>query len=149
MIRASINFSWKVFGQCTKQKQAPFLKREAQLCPRNSTRFAIIFLRAIIVCIRIWREKKNTFLKGVWHEIFNFRFVALPEYFPLLWACSTYWRKVWAVVNTRLDSCKHINTLCGDSTISKPYWTAFCRIKWALQDVSELGFLFLTNPVTQ
>ncbi len=67
--------------------------------------------------------------------------------FPLLWACSTYWRKVWAIVIPRLDSCKHINTLCGDSTISKPYWTAFYRIKWALQDVSELGYLFSTSPL--
>jgi hypothetical protein len=75
--------------------------------------------------------------------------VALPEWntFPLLLACSTYWLKVWAIVNPRLDSCKHINTLCGDSTISTPYWPVFYRIKWALQDVSELGYLFLTSPV--
>jgi hypothetical protein len=28
---------------------------------------------------------------------------------------------VWAVVNPQQTSCKHNNTLCGDSTISKPY----------------------------
>ena len=50
--------------------------------------------------------------------------------YPLLWACSTYWRKVKAVVNPWLDSCKHINTLCGISTIL-PYWTIFYRIEWA------------------
>ncbi len=37
------------------------------------------------------------------------------------------------------------STYVGISTISKPYWTVFYRIKWALQDVSELGYLFLTN----
>ncbi len=63
--------------------------------------------------------------------------------FPLLRACSTYCRIVWAVVNPQLDSCKHNNTLCGNFYYIKPYWTAFCRIKWALQDVSELGYLFL------
>ncbi len=33
----------------------------------------------------------------------------------------------------------------GISTISKPYWTVFYRIKWALKDMSELGDLFLTK----
>jgi hypothetical protein len=36
---------------------------------------------------------------------------------------------------------KHV----GISTVSKPYWTVYYRIKWALQDVSELGYLFLTK----
>ncbi len=39
---------------------------------------------------------------------------------------------------------KHNNTTVGISTVSKPYWTVFYRIKWALQGVSELGYLFLT-----
>jgi hypothetical protein len=28
---------------------------------------------------------------------------------------------------------KHNNTTVAISTISKPYWTVFCRIKWAVQ----------------
>ncbi len=91
--------------------------------------------------------------------------------FPLLWACSTYWRKVWAVVNPRLDLCKHNNTLCGDSTISKPYWTAFNKMsttcEWVrlfILDKSSLHIVawdldvkksqlwqewMMSNPVTQ
>jgi hypothetical protein len=68
--------------------------------------------------------------------------------FPLLWACSTYWRIVWAVVNPQLDSCKHNNTLCGifllySSLTEQPS----IEIKWTPQDVSELGYLFLDSPV--
>jgi hypothetical protein len=64
--------------------------------------------------------------------------------FPLLWACSTYWWIFWAIVNPQLDSCKHNNTLCGifllySSLTEQPS----IEIKWALQDVSELGYLFL------
>ena len=39
--------------------------------------------------------------------------------------------------------CKHINTTVGISTISKPYWTVFYRIKMSTTNVSELGYLFL------
>ena len=39
--------------------------------------------------------------------------VALPEYFSGALSLSAYWRIVWPVVNPQLDSCKHINTLCG------------------------------------
>jgi hypothetical protein len=37
---------------------------------------------------------------------------------------------------------KKIPDLSLPPCISNPYWTVFYRIKWALQDVSELGYLF-------
>ncbi len=76
-------------------------------------------------------------------KLLLFTVVSLPEY-PLLWACSTYWRIVWAVVNLQLDSCKHINTLCGIFLLY-PSLTELSSLetKWALQDVSELRYLFL------
>jgi hypothetical protein len=42
--------------------------------------------------------------------------------------------------NSQAQALQH--TVWNVSTISKPYWTAI-EINWALQDVSELGYLFL------
>ncbi len=83
-------------------------------------------------------NRKYSFLNYRWFDIAS---VALKETFRFLELCSTCWRKV----NPQLTISKHINTLRGISTISKPYWTVFYRIKWALQDVSELGYLVLTR----
>ncbi len=73
--------------------------------------------------------------------------VALPEIFSAALSLLNLLEESLGRSKPELTSCKHNNTLCGDSTISKPYWTAFYRIKWALQYVSELGYLFLTSPV--
>jgi hypothetical protein len=65
---------------------------------------------------------------------------------PLTSACSTCQReKVYAVVNPQLiPKHKHRNTLCG-MFLLYPSLTELpsIEIKWALQDVSELGYLFL------
>ncbi len=42
--------------------------------------------------------------------------------FPLLWACSAYWRIVWAVVNLQLDSCKQINPASTEKFFSE-FWS--------------------------
>jgi hypothetical protein len=47
--------------------------------------------------------------------------VALLEIFSAALSLLNLLEVVQAVVNPRQTSCKHINTLCGDSTISKPY----------------------------
>ncbi len=65
---------------------------------------------------------------------------------PLTSACSTCQReKVKAVVNPQLiPKHKHCNTLCGKFLLY-PSLTELpsLEIKWALLDVSELGYLFL------
>jgi hypothetical protein len=50
----------------------------------------------------------------------TFQTVSLSKIFSAALSLLTL-EVVYAVVNPRQTSCKHIKTLCGDSTISKPY----------------------------
>ncbi len=132
-------------------------KKKIQLYQPSVCLQQIIFGAIKCTCLHIiivqtdlaWKLSKNnkkqqtSLTMHTTHKLITYSLWHSRNNFPLL-SCSIFWRIVWAVVNPQLDSCKHINTLCGIFLLYPSLnELPSIEVKRALQDVSQLGYLFL------
>jgi hypothetical protein len=116
------------------------------IIPPFFAKFCLSWIRTCIINLKGECHEMSSFFEG--SKPWNSTFWMSPYGFVFLWGksccahetfrcfelCSTCSREGLGCSKPATNTQnKHINTTVGISTISKPYWTVFYRIKWALQ----------------